>query len=279
MRLGQEVLLLDPAAVDDLPAGLDLALLWNGLKGHAGRMRDQLLSRGTATWVLERGFFDRMRHVQIDPAGFGHKASWASDLVDAPPPRRGRDRFFKAWGARPAPQRARDDGVVLLLCQVDGDAQLRGCPVRRARALVAAVGQACPPGLRLAVRPHPLFPFDDRRVLGGSLPEAIRQARFCVTINSNAANEAIAWGCPVLTLGPCLASRAGASRAGNLTTLRRDLEEMRDGWCPSDGQARRLLYHLASRQFDNAELAEGSILRTLLTQEEPHGHSPAIQPV
>jgi hypothetical protein len=279
MRLGDEVLLLDPASVEQLPAGLDMALVWNGVKGRTGRIHDRLRQKGVATWILERGFFDRMRHVQIDPDGFGHRASWASELADCPPPRCGRDRFFKAWGSRPAPQRARDGGVVLLLCQVDGDAQLRDCPIRHAPTLVAAVSEACPPGLELAVRPHPLFPFDHPRVLGGSLAQAVRQARFCVTLNSNAANEAIAWGCPVLTLGPCLAARAGASLAGSLPTLRDDLLDMRDGWCPADEQAHRLLYHLAARQYDNAELAEGGVLRDLLNQGRPHGPSPAFQSV
>ena len=73
---------------------------------------------------MERGFFDRMAHTQLDWCGFGHRTSWASRLA-RPAPAGGAERFRRVWGDAPTPMRSRDDGYILVLGQVSGDAQLR----------------------------------------------------------------------------------------------------------------------------------------------------------
>ena len=53
----------------------DVAVVWNGVKGPCGAIADRARQGGTKVLVMERGFFDRMAHTQVDFRGFGHRAS------------------------------------------------------------------------------------------------------------------------------------------------------------------------------------------------------------
>ena len=101
-------------------------------------------------------------------------------------------------------------------------------------------------------------------MLDGTLAGAVRGARFAVTINSNAGNEALAWGCPVLCLGPALYATAGVAERTRLAKLPAAIEQMLAGWRPRDDDVRTYLCHLACRQWNCDELAEGSVLKRLL---------------
>jgi hypothetical protein len=244
----------------------DLLVVWNGRKPPSKQVVTRARRRDprTRTLILERGFFNRMRYTQLDLAGFNHTASWAETL-ESPPPEQGADRLFKALGRHPARQRARSDGYILLLCQVPGDAQLRDCCVHHPQSFCDLIRDAVPSGIPVRVRAHPQSNWkpESGRV-GGSLREALAGARFCVTLNSGAANEAIARGVPVLALGPALCLRGRAARPARPATLCGDIRDMLDGWRPVETSAKNFLYHLAAHQHNAAELREGSVLRQLL---------------
>jgi len=101
-------------------------------------------------------------------------------------------------------------------------------------------------------------------VLGGTLREAVDGAAFAVTVNSNSGNEALAWGCCVLSLGPSLYALAGAACRTGLAGLEHALEAMADGWTPEPATVTNYLYWLACRQWSRDELAHGDVLRRLL---------------
>ena len=279
LRHGHEIEVVCPRGGLDLPRRPDVAVLWNGRKGRIAAIRRRLVDRGAGILIAERGFFRRDLHTQLDPAGFNHTAAWASTL-DRPAPAGGAERFFRVWGSLPAPQRARSHGAILVLCQLDGDAQLREAAIGRAAQLVACVLAAAPPRATVIVRPHPLSTWTHRLARGGPLDEALADARFCITINSNAGNEAIARGVPVLAIGPALYSRAGVARPATPQTLGDDIAAMLAGWHPDDAAARNYLHHLAARQFDASELAAGDVLEPLLeaAREAVRGNPPTPHP-
>lgn len=278
--LGHEVEVLCPSPACRLggfarpPQAL---FLWNGQKGLWKQLADQARRSGLKVFVMERGFFDRLRFTQIDPAGFNHTASWARrETFDAPPPPQGQARFVGAYGRQPQPLAARRDGYLLLLLQIAGDSQLAGCELHHPLPLVQAVEDAAPVGLEIRLRPHPLSSWQygcagRAKMAQGSLDEALAGARFAVTINSNAGNEALAAGCPVLALGPALYTIAALARRTSLFDLPAALSAMADGELGLDhddppAAVRNYLFHLACRQVGRDELAEGKFLARLLQQ-------------
>ena len=119
------------------------------------------------------------------------------------------------------------------------------------------------------MRPHPSQTGRERHVLfprceAASLEEAIAGASFAVTINSNAGNEALALGCPVLALGPSIYGRAGVARETTLAGLKPALAEMLKGWRPKTEAVRNYLEWLACRQWNEQELQEGEALDGLI---------------
>ncbi len=221
---------------------------------------------------MERGFFDRMAHTQLDWCGFGHRTSWASRPA-RPAPAGGAERFRRVWGDAPTPMRSRDDGYILVLGQVSGDAQLRDSEIHHTGPLVQAVENATPRDIDIRIRPHPLTKWDrpaDARatVIKGDLRSAIAGARFVVTINSNAGNEALAWGCPVMCLGPSLYGIAGVAMQTKLVDLPASVRMMLDGWRPPRDMTANVLHHLASRQWSCDELARGDVLKRRLDEIE-----------
>ena len=101
-------------------------------------------------------------------------------------------------------------------------------------------------------------------MLEGSLKAAVSGAKFVVTINSNAANEALAWGCPAICMGPHLAVMAGVAKQAPLLGLDTSLREMLDGWKPDRKALTNYLRWLACRQWSRDEIAQGECLKAVL---------------
>ena len=250
---------------DDAP---DAMFVWNGVHGKREDAVRAFRKAKIPVWIMERGFFDRMRHTQIDAKGFNHRASWADTLCE-PAPLEGRGRFEAVWGGPVTPMSARDSGYVLILGQTRNDAQLADSEISHPKQLIQAVAKALPTGIEARFRPHPLYQWNPRGCgadlcTAATLKEAVAGARFCVTINSNAGNEALAWGCPVLALGPALYTRGMVSAWCMLQVLGLSIRDMLDGWnVPPPERVANYLYNLACRQYGIAELRSGEALKGL----------------
>lgn len=183
----------------------DVLLTWNGL--HAGRDRlvPKLREQGKPVVVVERGFFDRMNHSQVDHKGFNHNASWAHDFNTS------------------KCQKVDRDGYILVLLQKANDTQLWDAPFREPGPFIEAVEEAFED---IRIRAHPKQKYTDSRMIEGTLIDALHGARFAVTINSNAGNDAIMCGCPVLSVGPSIYKHAGMALGLNGSA------EMLSGWAP-----------------------------------------------
>lgn len=232
---------------------------WNAAKDVRAQIAARFRSEGVPVFVMERGFFARMRFSQVDPCGFGHTASWASrEQLSGSPPPEGQARFVGSFGTDVSLMAPREKGIILVLGQIAGDAQLADSEISASEQLEQAVMDAlCDSALPSLVefRPHPLTPAGRRNT--EPLREAIARSRFAVTINSNSIHEALAWGCPVLALGPALACIAGVAIQTTLANLERSLYAMNDGWAPPPDAVRDYLYTLACRQHSLEELATG----------------------
>ena len=243
----------------------DCGFIWNGRHGHRGIVAEKHREADKPLFIMERGFFDRMNHTQIADGGFNHTAPWARTL-DEPAPIEGKARFQAVHGEI-LPTKARDDGYVLILGQTAGDSQLKDSEIHHPKLLIGAVEDALPRDVPVRFRPHPLYPWRGNEHVqrdDGTLREAIDGARFAVTINSNAGNEALAWGCPVLCLGPALYAMAGAALQTTLAKLGRRLECMLGGWHPPQSLIENTLHHLACRQYGLDELRRGERLRRIM---------------
>ena len=245
----------------------DVALVWNGAKGHTRKLVRKFRSTGCPVVIMEHGFFDRINHTQLDHAGFNHTASWRG-LLTTPAPRGAAARLRAVWPHR-LPAVTPRPGYVLVVGQVAGDAQLADSEVRSPLPLLDAVLEAAPPGVEVRFRAHPKAPPAEGPAAAatraeGTLAEAVAGAAFVVTINSNAGNEALAMGCGVLCLGPALYAAAGVARQTTLTDLPGAMARMLSGWAPSPEAVRNYLRWLACRQWSRAELADGEILGPVL---------------
>jgi len=269
-RLGHTVEVVVPARGGRLfPTRPDAAFLWNAVHGARGQIAAELRAAGATVLVMERGFFDRFRHTQIDHQGFNHTASWARKL-HRPAPSEGRERLRASFGIR-KPMRPHRHGYVLVLLQVPRDAQLRDSELHHPGPLVQAVEDVMPRDVEIRARAHPISNWTCERtgrtrMLNGELSDAIDGARFVVTINSNAANEALAQGCPVLCLGPALYAETGVAKQSRLVDLPRVAEQMRCGWHPRDADVANYLHWLACRQWNGREMADGAVLKKLLDE-------------
>lgn len=272
-RLGHAVQPVAPG--DDWPLVAvrpDAMFLWNGVHGRWGLIAERCRRDGIRTFIMERGFFDRFRCTQIDGRGFNHTASWAADLRQPAPPE-GPQRFARVWGRKPRRIRRTKSRRVLVLCQVPADAQLRDSELHHPGPFVQAVEDAAPPGVEIRVRAHPLSAWScgtsrRSRMTQAALGKALADAAFAVTINSNAGNEALARGCPLLCLGPALYAIAGVAMQTKLCRLADLMQLMLDGWRPAQGDVENYLYQLACRQWSSQELARGDVLERLLAEAD-----------
>lgn len=220
---------------------------------------------GHKVFVMERGWFNRMEYTQID-TGFNHTASWAHE-VSGPAPIEGVERLWMLSEllSPPIPVECRQSGYVLILGQTGNDTQLKQSEIHHPDTLCGSVVANLPAGLEAVFRPHPLNKWrpDDIEIADGTLDAALSGARFVVTINSNAGNDALWAGCPVLCLGPALYEIAGVARRTSVATMLHDMEMMKR-WQPDARRVISYLHWLASKQWNRAELKQGDCLRQLL---------------
>ena len=246
----------------------DALFAWCGVKGDDLENVKLWRTFGKPGFVMERGFFDRFQYTQIDREGFNHRASWRH-CFEHQPPAGAADRLLKVAGECRRVQ-ARRDGYVLVLGQVAHDSQLKDSWLQHVNELASLVIDATPDGVPVAVRPHPRVPDgwtqnNGRAMLAeGTLAEALAGARFVVTINSNAGNDALIAGVPVLAYGPALYCMAGAALGVEVLELRGRIAMMLQGFRPDPGTVARYLQWLACRQWSAADLADGKVLADLI---------------
>lgn len=249
---------------------VDLALTWNGQREPYVKAVQKARQLGVPMLMFEHGFFDRRRYWQMDHGGILHWASWIKDLA-RPAPAEGAERLARVWPRPIEPPRKRK-GYVLVLGQVRGDSQLVDSEIDVPTPLTRAVARSLPPGIEGRFRRHPLAQVNRVSYLpdceAATLEEAVEGARFAVTINSNAGNECLAMGCPVLCLGPSVYGAAGVARTTSLATFKREFDEMIDGWRPDADRVQNYLHWLACRQWNADEFREGTVLDALIRKAE-----------
>ena len=264
--LGHQVLVCVPPA-DGLES-CDVLFAWNTARREWWHeIRNKTIADGKKFFTMERGWFDRMDYTQIDHEGFNHTASWAHQ-VSGPAPIDGPERFrmLSELLTPRLPVVARDGGYALILGQTGSDTQLRQSEIHHPDTLCASVLANLPGGLEAKYRRHPLSKVEPDGIesLDGSLDDALAGARFVITINSNAGNDALWAGVPVLCLGPALYEIAGAARRTSVATLLPDMEFMCQGWYPDEKRVLSYFHWLASRQWNRQELEQGDCLKQLI---------------
>jgi len=266
-RLGCDVEVIDCATADDISL-YDVLIVWNGRKGEHVRLPQIARDRGIPTIYLELGFLARNKHWQADHAGILHWASW-SDRLCSPAPEGSAERLAKV---RPRPKKCKWTGrkYVLVLGQVPGDSQLDECEINSPVLLDRIVARMLPKGEEGRFRPHPRDnvqrPAYLPRCEAETIEEAIAGARFAITINSNAGNECLALGCPVLCFGPALYAQAGVALRTSMATFYREFQQMLDGWQPEQAKVENYLCWLAARQWHVKEWASGEPFKQLFKE-------------
>ncbi len=268
-----------------LERGPDLPIClvgWNNVRRrvlHASAVR-----LGVPSLWSEHGFFRRDQYVQIDPEGFLHRASWHRTIA-GPAPDDGAAKLARFY-PKLAPMRRLPSGYILVVGQVAGDTQMADSELQGPLPLQRQVARALPQGATAYFRPHPqtgsgvrsrchvhlplLSENQDERAAyrdtksGPGLAAALSGASFVLTINSNAAVEALAAGVPVLAFGPHLGIDAGVIRRCTVETLAADIKAMLDGWRPEQARVENFLRWLAARQWNGEELADPEVARRLL---------------
>lgn len=246
----------------------DLVVTWNGRKGHYRGAADQARKLGLPVICFEHGFFARRQYVQMDHQGILH---WSSlrDEFRKPAPAEGAARLAAVWPHELRPFGAGRKGYVLVIGQLPGDSQMMESEFDIPLPLAKAVSRSLPAGVRGVFRGHPAMAkpkpvkyLPDCQAPG--IVEAIEGARFAVTINSNAGNECLALGCPVLCLGPALYAQAGVALQTTMATFKTQFDRMIAGWMPDGAAVRNYLHWLACRQYSGEEYREGTVLAGIL---------------
>jgi len=260
----------------------EVSFVWNGMREPVAAFVAVARKIGVPVIRLEHGFFNRRLYSQADHEGILHWASWRK-LLRQPAPPEGAARFALHY-PQIHPMQHRTSGYVLILGQVEGDTQLLDSTVQAPLSLQRIVARAMPKGIPKFFRPHPrcsmqalkqknpipLLTIANERLSyrstgsGAGLTKALAGARFVVTINSNAINEALVAGVPCVAFGPSLAIEGGVARQIREARPRADLQAMLDGWLPDQAQVENYLRWLACRQWSPAEFADPQVVGMLL---------------
>lgn len=194
---------------------------------------------------LESGFIgDRSEYASVGWNGLNGRADFKSD--DSPPDR------FEQLGVTIAPWRPDDGRYALIMGQLPGDQSHKHLNIGGwYKEVIAQLDGVTT--LPLMFRPHPMdrSPISPQGLpmVGGPLAEALREARFVVTLNSNSAVDAVLAGVPTITMDE-------GSMAWPVTTheIGPDLiMPPREQWA----------YDLAYSQWTAAEMKNGSVWRRL----------------
>lgn len=276
--LGCTVRVAEPTSWPCFDGSFDpqVIVMWNGRKNRYIGISSAARASDKIVLTMEHGFFDRRAYTQLDFQGILHWSSWAGSLTTPSPPD-GAARLAKVWPDGVAEFGPRD-GYVLVLGQVPGDSQLQESEIRKPNELIRLVAGNLPTGLEARFRPHPnrakhtASPARYMKVCNAkTLKEAVAGARFAVTINSNAGNECLAWGCPVLAFGPALYCTAGVARTVTRDAIVHGLQAMADGVRPGQAAVQRYSEHLACRQYSIDDLAGGGPIMKVLTEAAGNG--------
>jgi len=263
----------------------ELVVVWNGRRQPSSDIVEQARRMRIPVLYIEHGFWQRRHYSQADVEGNLHRSSWRHRLGDPAPPE-GAERLAKFCPNLRGDMRAREHGHILVIGQVPGDTQMDESevagPVPLQKHLINNCGRL---GVPMYFRPHPqcsnVVPNPRHKLLprlevknetdayrktqeGTGLADALRDARFVITINSNAGNEALAAGIPVLAFGPSLYTIAGVAKKTTLATLLDDVQAMLDGWCPEQPAVTNYLQWLACRQWSPEEFAKPDVMQHLL---------------
>lgn len=262
----------------------DVAFIWNGLKGHFEKAAQRTRDMDGDVIFLEHGFFDRQHYCQADRAGILHRASWVRHLKE-PAPACGAERLDKFYpdGLKPF---CCDGKYILIVGQVPGDTQMLDSEIKGPVPLQRVLWRAIPDGVKCYFRPHPMcsnvkpnkhhrnFPrletqsnevSDYVASKGGiGLKDALKDAMFIITVNSNAITEAIAAGVPALAFGPSTAIAAGVAKQTTVATVADDIKMMLRGWHPEQAVARNYMEWLAARQWTKEEFKRPELLEALI---------------
>jgi hypothetical protein len=274
-------------ALEELSDVPECLFLWNGITGVHGKHSAYADKLQVPKVILEYGFWRRNEYFQADTVGNQHRSSWAESTSEPAPPD-GAARLAEFYPDGVVPVTAKKDGYILVIGQVPNDSQLAESEIQSPLLLQRRVRAAMPKSVDAYFRPHPqcsnvtvpahklvlplLSPVSGEAAneyrkskTGLGLAEAMAGARFVITINSTAGNEALAAGVPVLAFGPALyTSGAGVAKRTTLATLAADIRAMLDGWCPDPDAVRNYLEWLASRQYHNEEFGDKRLIARLL---------------
>jgi len=176
--------------VQSHPGPCDLLVVWGVRRTEA--MAAQRASGGQVV-VLERGYLgDRFEWTSVSfGGGLNGRAEFRGPFTDA-------SRWERHFAHLMQPWRPRDDGDVLIMGQVDGDAALAGVDIhafyREAKMRYFAAG------FNPRFRPHPQMVKRARRTDSRPLAEDLAAARAVVSWNSNSAVDAVLAGVPTVAM-------------------------------------------------------------------------------
>lgn len=247
----------------------DLMVQWNGRKGHFRDWTAEARRHNLPILHIEHGFFDRRAYTQMDHLGLLHWTSWAHDF-DRPAPEGGARRLADVWPHPLLPFPKRRQGYVLVLGQVPGDSQMDDSEIALSTPLEKMVARSRTKDVRAVFRAHPRVRIKAGKYLptceAATLEQAVAGARFAVTINSNAGNECLAMGCPVMAFGPALYNNAGVALPVTSADFALRFRDMLDGWRPDEERGRNYLEWLACRQWNQDEFRAGPVLTARLRE-------------
>ena len=258
--------------------------IWNGIRETERKIVNALRQFGSKIFFVEHGFFDRNHYVQVDHKGTQHRAAWAKRLTE-PAPACGAERLARFYPDGIKPMRAKRDGYILVLGQVPNDSQLWDSAIQTPEAIQAITRASLARDIPVYFRPHPkrasvrtqqqilpvLNPAGKAEAAayettkhGAGLEAALAGARFVITINSTAGNEALAAGVPVLAFGPALYTAGGVAKQTSRKTFKDDLRAMLEGWMPEQSAVDNYMNWLAARQYNAEDLADGDVVAEIL---------------
>jgi hypothetical protein len=245
----------------------DVVVVWNGRKGLAKEATEQATRAGIPVLFCEHGFLGcRRKHVQLNAGGILHWASWCTtDYLRSRAPDYAFDLLDEVLPA-PVPEFDKRTGPCLVVGQVDGDTQLQDSAVQHAselerfcaRAHVQAIFRDHPKSLDRPQHTHRLPRLPDK-----TLREAAEQCKCGIMVNSNAGNELLSWGIPVLAFGPAVYLTAGVATEVCTRNMAKKTIALQ---LPARDAVVNYLAHLADRQYTHEQFREGTVLRRILRE-------------
>lgn len=179
-----------------------------------------------------------------------------------------------------------DDGTVLIVLQVEGDAQHGDYQYDAkdyAELMLAQLAQIHNTR-KIVIRSHPLgktpkleemlVPESQRQLIAihngadFALQADLAEAKYLVSFNSNSVNEALVQGVPCVVNGPHLARMDKVVLPADIHDTYIAMSQAEAGWQPEPEAIRNYLARLCDRQWNCAEIESGKVLVKLLREVE-----------